>query len=282
MRDAVKMDRARIQIGRLSRFGLLEMSRQRLRPSLGESSHIVCPRCTGIGNIRSIESVTLAVLRLIGEELRKDRTTRVIVQVPVDVGTYLFNEKREWLRTLEDKSEAELIIVPNANMQTPDYSIKRLRDDEAELPENKQLSYLMPSAPVVAEPATASDKKPAMEPAAVATLLPATAAPMVVHAQPVAVAAPAPIAVPEPVATGGGGVVGWFKRMFSGDAPPVAVVQPAPEPVAVAARPATSSPSRGDGRRDGRRDHSRGGHRHADSGSRRDGRGGEGRGAWWT
>src|ERR1700761_7077941 len=177
LRDAVKMDRARIQIGRLSRFGLLEMSRQRLRPSLGESSHIVCPRCVGIGSIRSIESLTLSVLRLIGEELRKDRTSRVIVQVPVDVATYLFNEKREWLRTLEDKSEAELILVPNENMQTPEYTITRLRDDEAELPENKQLSYLMPTAPVVAEPGTAKDKKPAMEPAAVATLLPATSAP---------------------------------------------------------------------------------------------------------
>jgi ribonuclease E len=132
----MKMDRARIQIGRLSRFGLLEMSRQRLRPSLGESSHIVCPRCVGIGSIRSVESMTLAVLRLIGEELRKDRTARVIAQVPVAVATYLFNEKREWLRTLEDKSEAELIIVPNENIQTPAYSIRRLRDDEVELPEN--------------------------------------------------------------------------------------------------------------------------------------------------
>src|ERR1044072_2826749 len=94
LRDAVKMDRARIQIGRLSRFGLLEMSRQRLRPSLGESSHIVCPRC--VGSIRSIESMTLSILRLIGEELRKDRTARVVAQVPVDVATYLFNEKREW------------------------------------------------------------------------------------------------------------------------------------------------------------------------------------------
>src|ERR1700727_2781928 len=158
LRDAMKMDRARIQIGRLSRFGLLEMSRQRLRPSLGESSHIVCPRCVGIGSIRSIESMALSILRLIGEELRKDRTVRVVAQVPVDVATYLINEKREWLRTLEDKSDARLIIVPNANMQTPEYTINRLRDDEAELPENKQLSYLMPTAPVVAEPGTANDK----------------------------------------------------------------------------------------------------------------------------
>ena len=138
----MKMDRARIQIGRLSRFGLLEMSRQRLRPSLGESSHLVCPRCVGIGSIRSIESMALSILRLIGEELRKDRTARVIVQVPVDVATYLINEKREWLRALEDKSATELIIVPNQHMQTPEYSIRRVRDDEMELPENKQASYL--------------------------------------------------------------------------------------------------------------------------------------------
>src|SRR5690349_19686484 len=192
LRDAVKMDRARIQIGRLSRFGLLEMSRQRLRPSLGESSHIVCPRCVGIGSIRSIESMTLSILRLIGEELRKDRTARVVAQVPVEVATYLFNEKREWLRTLEDKSEIELIIVPNENMQTPEYMIRRVRDDEMELPENKQLSYLMPTAPAVTEPGAARDKKPAAEAPAVATLLPTTPAPVVVRQTAAPVEAPAP------------------------------------------------------------------------------------------
>src|ERR1700678_2211690 len=138
LRDAMKMDRARIQIGRLSRFGLLEMSRQLLRPSLGATRHIVCPRCVGIGSIRSVESMALAILRLIGEELRKDRTARVVVQVPVEVATYIINEKREWLRTLEDKSEIELLIVPNPHIQTPEYSISRVRDDETELVENKQ------------------------------------------------------------------------------------------------------------------------------------------------
>src|SRR5260370_1864513 len=147
LRDAMKMDRARIQIGRLSRFGLLEMSRQRLRPSLGESSHIVCPRCVGIGSIRSVESMTLAVLRLIGEELRKDRTARVIAQVPVAVATYLINEKREWLRTLEDKSEAELLIVPNENIQTPEYSIRRGRATEIELPQHRPPPHPIPPPP---------------------------------------------------------------------------------------------------------------------------------------
>src|SRR5438046_6978291 len=177
LRDAMKMDRARIQIGRLSRFGLLEMSRQRLRPSLGESSHIVCPASAGLGSIRSVESMTLAVLRLIGEELRKDRTARVIAQVPVAVATYLINEKREWLRTLVDKSEAELIVVPNEDLQAPEYSIRRVRDDELELPEQRQATYLMPTAPEVAEPGSAQDKKPATDAPAVAALLPATAAP---------------------------------------------------------------------------------------------------------
>src|SRR5690349_8923525 len=216
LRDAVKMDRARIQIGRLSRFGLLEMSRQRLRPSLGESSHIVCPRCVGIGSIRSIESLTLSVLRLIGEELRKDRTARVIAQVPVSVATYLINEKREWLRTLEDKSEAELIIVPNTHMQTPDYSLRRVRDDESEQAENKQVSYLMPVAPAVVEPGSAQDQKPAPEVAAVATILPSTSAPITAPVEPVI----QPPAEPERHL----GVLGRFKRWLVGD--------PAPEPVA--------------------------------------------------
>ena len=290
LRDAVKMDRARIQIGRLSRFGLLEMSRQRLRPSLGESSHIVCPRCVGIGSIRSIESMTLSILRLIGEELRKDRTARVIAQVPVDVATYLFNEKREWLRTLEDKSEIELIIIPNENMQTPEYSIRRVRDDELELPENKQISYLMPTAPIVGEPGTARDKKPVQEQPAVATLLPTTSAPAPVNLyQPPAPVAPAAAepAAPQIPQGSSSGVFGWFKRLLAGDAP----AAPAPAPIAEAQpAPATSTRSSsgsgggsrdGQRRRDGRRDHSRSRGSHADSGSRRDrdtrDRGGEGR-----
>jgi ribonuclease E len=257
LRDAMKMDRARIQIGRLSRFGLLEMSRQRLRPSLGESSHIVCPRCVGIGSIRSVESMTLAVLRLIGEELRKDRTARVIAQVPVAVATYLINEKREWLRTLEDKSEAELIIVPNENIQTPEYSISRVRDDEMDQPEHRQATYLMPSVPAVAEPGSAQDKKPQTETAAVATLLPATNAPMPVAAPAAAVAAPVQAQPP-------GGFWSRFKKMLAGDAP-VAAPEPEPQP---SATPASRAPRRDDGQRRDGRQHSRS-PRYAD-GQRRD------------
>jgi ribonuclease E len=270
LREAMKMDRARIQIGRLSRFGLLEMSRQRLRPSLGESSHIVCPRCVGIGSIRSVESMALAVLRLIGEELRKDRTARVIAQVPVAVATYLINEKREWLRTLEDKSEADLIIVPNENIQTPEYSIKRVRDDEIELPENRQATYLMPTAPEVAEPG-AQDKKPAAEAPAVATLLPATPAPIVEPAPVSAPRAHAPAAEAPTVAHREGF---WtrFKRLLAGEPVPA-------EPQPAAAAPAHPGTHRDEGaRREGRREHARYG-RHGDGARRERGerRGGEGR-----
>jgi ribonuclease E len=172
LRDAMRADKARIQIGRLSRFGLLEMSRQRLRPSLGDSSHLVCPRCSGIGSIRSVESLALSILRLIGEDARKDRTSRVVVQVPVDVATYLINEKRDWLNELGARTHTEVIIVPNPHIQTPEYSIRRVRDDEAGLPENNQLSFHIPQPPVVADPTSVGEKKPPTEAPAVQPIVP--------------------------------------------------------------------------------------------------------------
>ncbi len=259
LRDAVKMDRARIQIGRLSRFGLLEMSRQRLRPSLGESSHVVCPRCVGIGSIRSVESMALAILRLIGEEVRKERTSRVIAQVPVAVATYLINEKRDWLRTLEDKSDAELLIVPNPNMQTPEYTIRRVRDDEAELPENRQLSYLMPTAPEVADPT--KEKKPTSEVAAVASILPATHAP--IPAQPAAAPASQPVApVEAPL-----GVWQRLKRWLSSDT--ASRASEAAPSAAPAAAGSTERPERGSRTdRDGRRGYPQRSRRHGSAGGR--------------
>jgi ribonuclease E len=149
LRDAVRQDRARIQIGRLSRFGLLELSRQRLRPSIGESTSIACPRCSGMGTIRSVDSLALALLRLIGEEARKDRTVKVIAQLPVEVATYLMNEKRDWLNGIETKSGAQVVLVPNKYMETPAYEIRRVRDDEAGLPENTAISHHIPVAPPV-------------------------------------------------------------------------------------------------------------------------------------
>ena len=138
--------------------------------------------------------------------------------MPVEVATYLINEKREWLQQLEDKSAAELIIVPNPNMQTPEYTLRRVRDDEAELAENKQTSYLMPTAPVVVEPGSAQDQRPALEVAAVATILPTTIAP-IVETQAPALQAPA-----EPVPQLG--VLGRLKRWLVGDPQPQAPAAP--------------------------------------------------------
>ena len=179
LREAVKMDRARIQIGRISRFGLLEMSRQRLRPSLGESSHIVCPRCNGMGSIRDVESLSLAILRLIGEEARKERTARVIAQLPVDVSTYLLNEKREWVNSIETRNEVSVVLVANPALETPNYSIRRVRDDEISLPENSALSYRLADLEVEAPElpaAPAPSRGPAEQPA-VRSLVPDTPAP---------------------------------------------------------------------------------------------------------
>ncbi|HUG03904.1 MAG TPA: Rne/Rng family ribonuclease [Steroidobacteraceae bacterium] len=178
LREAVRSDRARIQLGRISRFGLMEMSRQRLRPSLGESTHLACPRCSGMGTIRSVESMALAVLRLIGEEVRKERTTRVVAQLPVDVATFLINEKREWLHQLESQREANIVLVPDQNMQTPNYSIRRVRDDELGLPENAVTSYQMAGqAPVELDFKSATEQRAAAAPAAVQQIAPAAPAP---------------------------------------------------------------------------------------------------------
>jgi ribonuclease E len=133
LRDAIEVDRARIQLGRISRFGLLEMSRQRLRPSLGESSQIVCPRCTGHGTIRTSESLALAILRLLEEEAMKDKTGKVIARVPVDVGTFLLNEKRLSLQEIEHRQKIDLIIVPQANLETPHFEVQRVRSDDTEV-----------------------------------------------------------------------------------------------------------------------------------------------------
>ena len=197
LRDAVKQDRARIQLGRISRFGLMEMSRQRLRPSISESTNIVCPRCNGMGVIRSVESLALAVLRLIGEEARKDRTAKVIAQLPVDVATYLMNEKREMLHDIETRSRIDIILVPNRYIETPAYEIRRVRDDEAGLPENSLISHQMAVEPKVDMDAIATEeetKAPPPPQPAVTTIVPSTPAPPPAP-EPVA----APVAAPQPV-----------------------------------------------------------------------------------
>lgn len=178
LREALKMDRARIQIGRISRFGLLEMSRQRLRPSLGESSQIVCPRCTGQGTIRGVESLSLSILRIIEEEAMKDNTVRVVARVPVDVGTYLLNEKRELLLELESRHRMSVMLIPTPSMDTPNYDIQRIRRDELgsqadrsyhivhEVPEAEDLGIAEPARPRAEVPAVraVAPASPAPEP----------------------------------------------------------------------------------------------------------------------
>ena len=132
MRDALEIDRARVQVGRISRFGLLEMSRQRLRPSLGETSAIVCPRCTGQGIIRDTKSLALSILRLMEEEAIKDRSVEVRAIVPVDVAAYLLNEKRAALSEIEQVTKARMLVIPNPNLETPHFEVQRLRDDEVD------------------------------------------------------------------------------------------------------------------------------------------------------
>lgn len=142
LKESLKLDRARVQVGRISRFGLLEMSRQRLRASLGESTQEVCPRCSGHGSIRSIESLSLSVLRIIEEEALKEKTGQVIAQVPVSVGTYLLNEKREQLQELEQRTKIPCIVVPNIHLDTPHYEVTRVRVEEVD---RNLISYDMPS-----------------------------------------------------------------------------------------------------------------------------------------
>jgi ribonuclease E len=252
LRDAVKQDRARIQIGRISRFGLLELSRQRLRPSISESTNIVCPRCSGMGVIRSVESLALAILRLIGEEARKDRTAKVIAQLPVDVATYLMNEKREWLHSIETRSGVDVILVPNRYLETPAYELRRVRDDELGLPEYSMISHQMAVQPQVdLEAIAAEEKAPPPPPVpAVTTVVPSTPAP---PPAPEPVAAPAavaatPVAVPQYGPRDGAFVRLW--HWLVGD-------KRAPEPVAPPAKAAPVREQR-DRDRDRSRDRDRG------------------------
>ncbi|WP_339485472.1 ribonuclease E [Pseudomonas sp. EL_65y_Pfl2_R95] len=154
VREALEADRARVQVGRISRFGLLEMSRQRLRPSLGETSGIVCPRCNGQGIIRDVESLSLAILRLIEEEALKDRTAEVRAQVPIPVAAFLLNEKRNSITKIELRTRARIVILPNDHLETPHFEVQRLRDDSMEA-QTTQSSYEMATAEVEEEkPAT--------------------------------------------------------------------------------------------------------------------------------
>ncbi len=181
LREALRMDRARVQIGRISRFGLLEMSRQRLRPSLGESSQIVCPRCSGQGTVRGVESLALSILRIIGEEAMKDKTARVVARVPVDVGTYLLNEKRDILFGLEQQNNLNIALIPTPGLETPHYEIKRVRSDELEgdnsATSHKLIEAEKDEAPL--EDTLVASKPVEIEKPAVQAIAPAAPAPVI-------------------------------------------------------------------------------------------------------
>src|SRR5574340_595232 len=197
LREALKHDRARVQIGKISRFGLLELSRQRLQPSLEETTHINCPRCSGTGFIRGTESTALHVLRILQEEAMKDNTAQVVAQVPVDVATFLLNEKRTEVLTIETRFKVNVLLVPNRHVETPNYSIERMRHDDLNRSEPLPPSFEMVEQPVD-ESATArqDEAKAPRQEAVVKGITPAQPAPMPVERAPAPVAAPTPASTP--------------------------------------------------------------------------------------
>ncbi|MFT7184665.1 MAG: ribonuclease E [Pseudohongiellaceae bacterium] len=167
MKKSLELDRARVQVGKISRFGLLEMSRQRLRPSLGETRSEVCPRCSGQGTIRDIESLALSIMRIMYEEATKDKTKEVQAILPVSVATFLLNEKRKQISEIEKQQSVRVIIIPNEAMETPHYELNRVRDDESEPCEDKASYMLKPERTESTPRSTAPKKEFVREEAAV-------------------------------------------------------------------------------------------------------------------
>jgi ribonuclease E len=234
LKDALHHDRARVQMGKISRFGLMELSRQRLRPSLSEGSHVTCPRCSGTGHIRDTESSALQVLRIIQEEAMKENSATIHVQVPVDVAAFLLNEKRGEVLKIENRHRISVILVPNKHLDTPHYKLERIKHDDPRL-EDSQASYSLAES---AETDMAYSKrqkeeaKPRQE-AMVKTITPAQPAPVVDRTEAVkpaaaAPAAPAPAAAPAAPET----FMDKVRNFFFGKP------APAPAPAAVAPAPA--------------------------------------------
>jgi len=243
LKDALRQDRARVQFSTISKFGLLEMSRQRLRPALSEGSHITCPRCQGTGHIRDTESSALQILRMVQEESMKDNTAAVHVQVPVEVTSFLLNEKRQEISRIELKQRVNVLLIPNPHLQTPNYKLERLRHDDPRL-ESFRASYTMIEEPEdevaitrrrdADERAKAKQEpvikgvirdEPAPMPAPAPAPRPASAAPPA-PAAPAAPAAPTarPLADTPPPAESGR-FFSWVKRIFG--SPPPAASNPA-------------------------------------------------------
>jgi ribonuclease E len=221
LQNSLKYDRARVQIGRISRFGLLELSRQRLRPSLGESSQIVCPRCEGHGRMRSVESLSLSIIRVAEEHAMKENTGQVLVQAPVEIANFLLNEKRSALREIEKRHDAPIVIVADEQLHTPHYEVTRIRDNELG-EETSKPSYQRGTPRKLPVHALTKAQLNIPPPPAVTSVKHANPAPVREEREatpaPVATRAPAPAPVAAPKASGG--VFGFFKRMFGGgDAP---------------------------------------------------------------
>jgi ribonuclease E len=277
LRDALRQDRARVQFGTISKFGLMEMSRQRLRPALSEGASIPCPRCGGHGHIRDTESSALQILRIIQEESMKDGTAAVHVQVPVDVASFLLNEKRPEIAKIELKQRLSVIMIPNKTLETPNYRLERLKHDDPRL-DNLQASYHM--AEEVEDPTTVTrrthERANKQEPV-IKGVLPDAPAP-IAEPKPVPVAKPAepvarrPVAAPAPQmpAPAEHGFMGWLKSLFGTAPAPVAAPAVAAEPKREERRDGRGGEGRGDSR-GGRGGRGR-------DGERRDGRRGDGRG----
>lgn len=282
LRDALRQDRARVQFSSISKFGLLELSRQRLRPALSEGSHITCPRCNGTGHIRDTESSALQILRMVQEESMKDNTAAVHVQVPVEVTSFLLNEKRTEITKIELKQRVTVLLVPNKALETPNYRLERLRHDDPRL-ENLQASYTMIDEPEEEVGITRREKSKAKQEPVIKGILPETPAPIAApKPEPIVVPAPAPapvVAAPAP-APAGRGFFGWVKSLFGGESDAPAATAPAAAPAVVAPKTAEARDGRGErGERGGRG--GRGGRDGGRDGKRGEGRGerGEGRGA---
>ena len=236
LKDALHFDRARVQMGKISRFGLMELSRQRLRPALSEGSHVTCPRCNGVGQVRDTESSALHILRILQEEAMKESTAALHAQVPVDVATYLLNEKRPDLAKLEARLKVSIILIPNKFLETPHYNIERLRHDDERLDQVKA-SYDRVTAPSEDQPySVLRSDEPAnrRKEAVVKGVVPDTPAPVVqVTARPVD-AAPA-------AASLWSRILAWF-----GPAEPVKAPAPPPSAAATARRPERDRHGRGE------------------------------------
>ncbi len=226
LRESMRYDRARVQLGKISRFGLMELSRQRLRPSLGETAHQPCPRCSGTGFIRGTESTALHILRIIQEEAMKENSAAIHVQVPVDVATFLLNEKRVDIASVESRLKVNVILIPNIHLETPNYTITRRRHDDLNQEGVLPASYNMVDAPADAEHLLPSQEvKPAKPQAAVQNVTPEQPAPA-----PAANPKPAPsqaTAVPADGSGIFGRILGWFK---AAPAPTKNEEAPAPAP----------------------------------------------------